>query len=93
MTGCYLIHFNQPFKHARHYLGFAKDIDARLSHHAAGNGSNLIRVIQDAGITWQLVRTWPNATRSTERRLKDQHNSARLCPICQQEVTRDHCHC
>lgn len=77
----YLIHFNQPYKHARHYLGFTDDLEARLSQHAHGNGARLMAVIHAAGITWQLARTW-EGDRKRERRLKHQHHSARLCPLC-----------
>jgi predicted GIY-YIG superfamily endonuclease len=77
----YLIHFNTPYKHARHYLGYASNLDARLTAHINGNGARLMEVIADAGIHWQLVRTW-DGDRAAERKLKDQHNSPRLCPVC-----------
>jgi predicted GIY-YIG superfamily endonuclease len=77
----YLLHFNQPYKHARHYLGSADDLDARLERHRAGNGARLIEVITQAGIGFTLARTWEGG-RKEERKLKDQHNSPRLCPIC-----------
>jgi len=97
----YLLHFNQPYRHARHYLGHAADdstelaevLDARLKQHAAGNGARLLQVITQAGITWQLARTLraePQAEawpggRDLERRLKRQKNSPRLCPLCQNQ--------
>ena len=37
MTGyVYLLHFDQPYKHARHYLGYTVNVDQRLAMHAAG---------------------------------------------------------
>ncbi len=54
----YLLHFDKPLKHARHYLGYAADVDERLERHRAGNGSRLMEVVTQAGISWQLVRTW-----------------------------------
>lgn len=77
----YLIHFNTPYKHARHYMGYTDDLAARLASHASGNGARLMEVITNAGIHWQLVRTW-QGDRSVERQLKDRHNAPRLCPIC-----------
>ena len=77
----YLIHFDTPYKHARHYLGFTHDLDARLEQHRQGNGARLIEVIAEHGITWRLARTW-EGERELERRLKNWHNSPRLCPIC-----------
>src|SRR5262245_26650704 len=73
-VSCYLIHFDRPYQHARHYLGFVdggeEALTARMERHAAGHGSRLLAVIQSAGIGWRLVRTWIGATRSEERRLK-----------------------
>ena len=77
----YLLHFDKPLKHARHYLGYADDIEARLERHRAGNGSRLMAVVTKAGITWQLVRTW-SGDRAFERRLKSRHNTPALCQIC-----------
>lgn len=78
----YLICFDRPYQHARHYLGWAKSVDARLAHHRRGTGANLIRVIQAAGIGWQCVRVWPDGDRAFERKLKTQSRSAQLCPRC-----------
>jgi len=78
----YLLHFDRPYKHARHYLGYAKDLQAWLELHRSGNGARLIQVVQEAGIGWTLARTWPGG-KEIERRLKRQKNSPRLCPICQ----------
>ena len=77
----YLIHFDQPFKHAKHYIGSAVDLDARLEEHRRGSGANLMRVVKDAGISWRLARTWSGG-RQLERRLKTLGGAARLCPIC-----------
>jgi hypothetical protein len=54
----YLIHFDHPFKHARHYLGWASDLPARLQAHRGGTGGRLLRAVNNAGITWEVVRTW-----------------------------------
>jgi hypothetical protein len=75
----YLLHFDKPY---RHYLGWAADLDARLSAHSAGNGGRLMAVIKAAGIGYQLARTWEGADRYRERELKKRHNAPRLCPIC-----------
>ena len=79
----YLIHFDKPYKHARHYLGSASDLNARLEEHRAGHGARLIQVIQEAGITWRLARTWEGG-RLLEHYLKMRKNSPRLCPLCWQ---------
>ena len=81
----YLLHFSEPYKHARHYIGYADDLDARLARHRSGNGARLIQVIMDAGLDWRLARIWPDGDRKLERRLKNQKHGPRLCPICNGE--------
>lgn len=78
----YLLHFDRPYKHARHYLGWAVDLDVRLAQHGRGHGARLIAVITAAGIGYQLARTWPGVTRYRERQLKRMGGASRRCPIC-----------
>jgi predicted GIY-YIG superfamily endonuclease len=81
----YLLHFERPYRHARHYLGFAEDLERRLELHRAGRGARLVEVVVAAGIGFQLVRTW-EGDRTLERTLKNRHNApARLCPLCRAE--------
>lgn len=77
----YLLHFERPYKHARHYRGYTDDLTARLAAHANGSGARLMAVIHAAGIGFTLARTWPG-TRTRERQLKNQGGAARMCPIC-----------
>jgi predicted GIY-YIG superfamily endonuclease len=77
----YLLHFDRPYRHARHYTGWTTDLDARLAAHIVGAGARLIQVIEQAGIGWTLARTWPG-TRKTERALKRQGGASRRCPLC-----------
>jgi len=89
-AGCiYLIHFDKPYKGAGHYLGYASDFEKRMARHRAGRGSNLIKVIQDAGIGWQVVRKWENVGPQAEAELKRFHNNKRLCPLCQGQLAYD----
>ena len=78
---CYLLHFSVPYKHAKHYLGTAEDLAARLEQHLAGHAARLTQVVVEAGIRLALVRTWPGG-RTQERQLKRQKNGPRLCPVC-----------
>lgn len=93
----YLIHFDERFRHAQHYLGSAEDLDARLKQHAAGTGSRLMEVVSQAGIHWSVARVWVTSDRSLERALKygntidprtgkrrRRGSLARICPHCQQ---------
>lgn len=79
----YLLHFERPFGHARHYLGWASNLDGRLYHHQHGSGANLLKHVRRAGITWVLARTW-EGDRHLERRLKNRGGHARLCPLCKE---------
>lgn len=83
----YLIHFETPYEHARHYLGFTTDLAARLAAHRAGSGARLMEVITQAGISWYVARTWEGG-RNLERALKQRKNSPKLCPVCLQERFR-----
>jgi predicted GIY-YIG superfamily endonuclease len=77
----YLIHLDEPYKHARHYTGWTTNLDARLEAHREGRGARLMEVVKAAGITWRLARTWPGG-RERERAIKDRHEAPRLCPQC-----------
>ena len=78
----YLLHFDQPYKHARHYVGWtARNVKRRLAEHEAGRGARLLAVVRAAGIGWQLARMWPGG-RARERQIKRQGGHARKCPLC-----------
>jgi predicted GIY-YIG superfamily endonuclease len=49
MGTVYLIHFDAPYKHAKHYIGWTEDLSSRIQSHVAGNGARLISVINAAG--------------------------------------------
>ena len=83
----YLVHFTEPYRHARHYTGWTADLEARLAEHQAGRGARLLQVITQAGIEWTLARTW-RGTRERERQLKRQGGASRRCPICRADRER-----
>jgi hypothetical protein len=74
------------YRHAGHYLGWAKDVHARLAVQRQGRGARLVQVVLDAGLDVTLVRTWPG-TRLLERQLKNRHEAPRLCPVCADPTT------
>lgn len=85
----YLLHFDRPIADGypcQHYLGFTdagrSTLAHRLADHAAGRGARLTQVARERGIGWQLVRTWPGATRGDERHLKARKYGTLLCPVC-----------
>jgi len=78
----YLLHFNEPYKHARHYVGWtSRTVRCRLAEHEDGRGARLLAVVRAAGIGWQLARMWPGG-RARERQIKRQGGHARHCPLC-----------
>lgn len=86
----YLLHFDRPYvpypgapagSCAQHYIGWAKSLEARLAHHAAGTGARLLAAVTAAGIGWQVAATWPGG-RDLERRLKRRGSATRFCPAC-----------
>lgn len=52
----YLLHFDRSLARARHYLGFAEDLEARLERHRRGDGARLMEVIAAEGIGFTLAR-------------------------------------
>jgi len=81
----YLIHFDSPLHHARHYIGWTRDLVGRIQRHAEGRGSPLLRAVTASGIRWRVVRIWKGA-KSLERHYKDFHGAGRLCPYCTADV-------
>lgn len=77
----YLIHFDRPYKQAKHYTGSTRDLDARLARHRAGDGARLLQVLNQNGIGYQVVRTWEGG-RDIERKVKAMKNAPHLCPVC-----------
>jgi predicted GIY-YIG superfamily endonuclease len=79
----YLIHFDKPFKHASHYIGWAKrDLEQRMKHHRSGTGSKLMKAVTNAGIGWKVVKVWEDGDRTFERSLKNKKKSSCICPVC-----------
>jgi len=78
----YLYHFDEPFSHARHYIGSAKNVMERLAEHITGQGSKLMAAVVEAGIGFQIARTWKNVPRFHEAVLHRRNASPSICPIC-----------
>ncbi len=82
LTGTiYLLHFHQPYRHARHYVGWTDNLTNRLADHQHGNGARLIAVIRHAGIGFTLARTC-TGDRTRERAIKRAGGPLRYCPLC-----------
>lgn len=77
----YMLHFSSPFGHAKHYVGWARNLEARLAYHGTNGGARLLWHVRAAGLTWVLARTRPG-TRTDERTIKNAGGSVRYCPLC-----------
>ena len=81
----YLLHLDAPISEhhtAQHYIGWARNLDARIEHHRGGTGARFTQVAGERGIGFDVVRTWEDVDRNFERKLKDRHAAPRLCPVC-----------
>lgn len=86
----YLIHFDRPLAHARHYIGYtesAATLPARIEAHRSGNGAKILKALNGHGIGYKVVMTW-RGDRRQERKLKNKKKSSSLCPICQRGRSR-----
>lgn len=84
----YLLHLDPPYKHARHYVGWASSLLRRLRHHADGSGARLLQVVKQTGGGWRVARVWPGADRTFERSVKRSKAVPHLCPICNPKQKR-----
>jgi hypothetical protein len=78
----YVLHFDPPLHHARHYIGIAHDGDVarRLREHRKGRGSGLVAAVFAAGSFVSVVLLLPGNL-GLERRLHNRHGT-RVCPVC-----------
>jgi predicted GIY-YIG superfamily endonuclease len=83
-----VLHFEPAYRHAGHYVGWARDVDARVAEHPAGAASPLVRAAVVAGASVAVAVTYAGS-RQLERRLKGWHNTWKFCPI--RRPARWHC--
>lgn len=90
MYHVYLLHFHQRFKHARHYTGSTNNLRRRMGEHRRGKplrASSLMVAVHNAGITWEVARTWdfPTETEALDfefRLKKRMRKLSQYCPCC-----------
>lgn len=80
----YLLHFDRPLRHARHYLGEATTESVRelaFDGFLPENRGPLLNAAIAAGIRFIVARVWPGDA-AVRRRIRALGPPARLCPIC-----------
>lgn len=84
----YILHFDQPISPdstTQHYMGYAQDVNSRLSDRKAGKGARLTQVANERGIGYNVVWT-AEGDRKAERAMKNRKkNFGRWCPVCKGE--------
>lgn len=77
----YLLHFERPYFHARHYIGYTDDLERRLGEHLSGQGSPLVKAVVNSGVAVIVAATF-EGDRDLEKKMKARHKAAHFCPIC-----------
>lgn len=82
--GVYLLCFDTPYKHSKHYCGWGKNVHTRVDAQLQNKrtAAKFVKVVHRAGIKIHLARLWTGADRKFERKLKDSHNLKHYCPRC-----------
>lgn len=80
----YLIHFEEPLSHAKHYLGMSNKLQRRLYDHARGQGARIMQVLHEKDIHWTLAALYvpKGPKQNIEILAKRMKKSPRYCPIC-----------
>jgi len=86
----YILHFNTPLAHARHYVGCSAHIRHRINQHNKGNGSRITQVCVERGIEFVLARVFKGKDRKFERKLKRTHSVRDYCPLCMGDRVREY---
>jgi len=90
MPDLFLLHFEPPYKHARHYLGYAVGTGRGSSYaKAIARGTaigphELVMAAQWAGCTITVADVFEGAGRAVQRTMRASHHLHRFCPICTQ---------
>lgn len=77
----YVFHFSKPYRHARHYIGWTRNLKYRWMHHRNGNGSPLLKAVMQDGGEPILVKKL-TGDRNLERKIKNLKNPRNFCPVC-----------
>lgn len=91
----YVIHFDKPYKHAKHYTGIAKNVEARMKEHKGSYGSKLMAVLKkyNIGFKYNIIAEYPtySEAKAEEKRLKTKvKQPKKYCPICKENKNCPH---
>lgn len=84
----YLLYYNKPIHHAKHYMGCTSNLSNRIKCHRNGNSkAHLPMAFHKLGIGFEVSRIW-DGDFALEKKLKKYKNNRRLCPFCQKKKTK-----
>lgn len=89
----YLLHFDPPYKHARHYLGYAVGLGRGrkyASDQADGlaiGAHELVMAAQWGGCEITVADVLYGEGRDTQRRMRRNGSLSRFCPVCRSAGT------
>lgn len=86
----YVLHFDTPYKHAKHYTGIAVNVERRVREHRRGAGAKLTKVLKENNIEfkWKMLKEYEtfSEAKNEEKRLKEKvKNAKHYCPYCKAE--------
>jgi hypothetical protein len=86
--GLYLLHFEPRYRHAGHYLGYAKRDTAgyarRVARGAALPPHPLVECAVASCEEVRVAAIFHGADRADRRRMRARGSLARICPICRE---------
>ena len=82
MLFAYLLHYQRPIAHVRHYAGSTTNLARRFYDHASGNGATLTAEFATHGIPFVVANVWKIPERDAERYIKGLKAGPRLCKVC-----------
>ena len=88
MPDVYLLHLDPPYRHARHYLGYAVGTGrghayAKAQAKGVALGAHeLVMAAQWSGCEIRVADVWVGEGRAFQRRLRANGSLSRFCPIC-----------
>jgi hypothetical protein len=80
----FLLHFDPPYRHARHRYVSALDratLDRQLAAVHNGGGNGLLFAAKANGVAIEVVRSWDGG-RCRAQQLRKCGSAARACPTC-----------
>lgn len=86
--GLYLLHFEPRYKHAGHYLGYAKwgiaDYARRVARGVAFAPHPLVQNAVCSGLEVTVAAIYPGLDRTDRRRMRARGGLSRICPVCRE---------